>query len=204
MVRDLRPDEVAQVDHDTLERAITELRAARQRPAEIQDLADLHGDGGLPQYRKLKHDLGRLLFEPHIALMVVGTNAEYQKVVEPLLKEAGRKLKVEFDSVAAELVNPEPEVDVKLKELQGEVVRFETCKTGEQIRVKALAEVRDRVQAFAQDLSSSEQQECAPDNASLAEENALLREAISELTLDRQVLKRALQEAQIAVPPRCA
>ena len=129
---------------DRYKERISEIRA---QLSEVESVDQLHDRKVVQRYRDLKHDLGRLFFDPQLLPELLSTNIELKNHVHRLYKRDEQRIIAEYQEVF-ELERDFP-VDRELSDELGEfrtvVERFEEQLAGGNVKLEDVAVLRNKV-----------------------------------------------------------
>jgi hypothetical protein len=125
-----------------------EVERLRGEVAEVEDLEQLTARDLVHRFRRFKHELGALLFEPETLLAVLETNFVVKQKVQQLYSQEERRIFAESQRIF-ELEREVPgdvELDRDLAQFRSEIERFERQLQDDDLQLDALANIRRQVQ----------------------------------------------------------
>ncbi|MEO1367637.1 MAG: hypothetical protein AAFX50_10715 [Acidobacteriota bacterium] len=140
--------------HPTAE---TELATITQRLHELrgqinatESIENLHGTAVVQAYRDFKHGLGNRFFEPRILPEILATNLALKNHIQRLYKRDEQRIVAEYQEVF-ELEREVP-IDIQLgeelEEFRAVVDRFEKQLEGDDLKLKEVAHLREKVRSL--------------------------------------------------------
>ncbi|HLX11153.1 MAG TPA: hypothetical protein VKY89_25115 [Thermoanaerobaculia bacterium] len=134
-----------------------EIEGIRQEVNEIETLDRLSETNLIPRYRRLKHELGNLLFEPALLLAIQETNLVLKSRIQNLYGKEERRIVAEYQRVF-ELEREVPvdrELDQELIQFRQEIERFEAQLQSQELKLEDLAMIRGRVRELMPRLAAA-------------------------------------------------
>jgi hypothetical protein len=187
-----------------VEGVVGELRELRTAVAAAEDLDQLNEGRLVDRYRSLKHGLGRYLFFPRVLYEVLETNLVFKNLIRQLYAGEERRIAADtqrvFDLERDAAVDGE--LDQELGSFRAEVEAFERRLQGDELKLKELARLRERVRSLTARLGQADEGGPAPpappeEPPEEGAGDAALAEAVARLSA-------ALGEVDPDVPPRRA
>lgn len=131
----------------------------RTQLRDVESVDQLHDHKVVQRYRDLKHDLGRLFFDPQLLPELLATNIDLKNHVHRLYKRDEQRIIAEYQEVF-ELERDFPvdrELSDELTEFRGVVERFEEQLAGGNVKIEDVAVLRNKVRSLAPRLRPEEQ-----------------------------------------------
>jgi hypothetical protein len=189
-----------------VEGVVDDLRELRSAVAAAETLDQLNEGSLVESYRSLKHGLGRNFFFPQLLYEILDTNLVFKNLIRQLYAVEERRITADYQRVFD--LEREAVVDAALESelhhFRTEVETFERKLQGDELKLKELALLRERVRALTARLGERDGVEDAgpgePAAAALPEEadgDRLLAEAVARLSA-------VLDEVDPDLPPRRA
>lgn len=141
---------------DRYKERITEIRMKLQ---EVESVDQLHDHKVVQRYRDLKHDLGRLFFDPQLLPELLATNIDLKNHVHRLYKRDEQRIIAEYQEVF-ELERDFPvdrELSDELTEFRTAVERFEEQLAGGNVKIEDVAVLRNKVRSLTPRLRPDEE-----------------------------------------------
>ncbi|MGE0641030.1 MAG: hypothetical protein AB7G12_14775 [Thermoanaerobaculia bacterium] len=187
------------VDPGTIARRRGEVDEMKRELAALGSFEALTGSGFVQRYRDLKHELGRYLFHPELAMAIVETNLavknkvrQYYRVEEQrILDESHRILELEGR------VGSDPDLGMELSEFRQAMEQFELKQQRDNVKFDDLELLRRQVGELAPRLEARDttRQESAGASAGYATDTATVALPASAVAAAKSPHFREIVEA---------
>lgn len=147
-----------QVAPDLIERRRQEVVALRGEAAAAQSLEELHQRGLVRRYRDIKHQMGRIFFDPEVLMAIAETNLALKNAVRQFYHLEEQRLAAEYQQLfdLEGRVPTDAGLDREISELRDAVDRFERKQRRDDVKLDELLAIRRQVQALLPRLSREE------------------------------------------------
>ena len=149
----------------TVARAMREsVEELSARLGEVDSLDELEELAVIPEYRRLKHGIGRLLVEPSIAAVVIDTNAHLGRTLQRLFGEEEWRIAAEFTrfSELEKVTGLSEALSIELASLRRDMERLEQGRRMDDVRFDDVQSVRRQVRILRPQLPDKPASVAAP------------------------------------------
>lgn len=184
---------------------VEELRSLRQAVGAAETLDELNDRELVDRYRELKHRLGPRYLHPKVLPEILETNLAFKNLVRQLYSVEERRITADyqrvFDLEREALVDGE--LDLELRSFREEVESFERQLQGDELKLKDLAHLRERIRALSERLG---REPAATEVSSVESVQPVRDEPVSDDVVAEAVarLHAALADLDPDLPPRRA
>ncbi len=185
---------------DAVNDIIKEVHTLREAFAQIEGLDQFNELGVIRGYRRLKHGLDELVFHPSVAIEIVDANLFLRRTIETFYRREEQRIAAEYQEVF-ELERGAPgvstELDGELQSFRGEVESFERSIEQDDVKLDAVARIRERARGLAPRLRAAGAEQIAVNESGNGEELRL-----SALDAVEEGWENGLPESKPAEPLR--